>query len=66
VQDVNGQSTVFVEQAAGRFEARPVELGPSLEGLIRIRAGLKPGERVAGEGSFILKSQLMKATLAEE
>lgn len=66
VQDVNGQSTVFVEKAAGRFEARPVELGPTLEGLILIRAGLKSGERVAGEGSFILKSQLMKASLSEE
>lgn len=66
VQDVNGQSTVFVEKAAGRFEARPVELGPTLEGLILIRAGLKAGERVAGEGSFILKSQLMKASLSEE
>ncbi len=66
VQDVNGQSTVFVEKAAGRFEARPVELGQSMEGLILIRRGLKAGERVAGEGSFILKSQLMKSTLSEE
>lgn len=66
VQDVNGQSTVFVEKSPGRFEARPVELGQTLEGLIQIRGGLKAGERVAGEGSFILKSQLMKATLSEE
>ena len=66
VQDVNGQATVFVEKAAGHFEPRPVELGGSLEGLVRIRGGLKSGERVAGEGSFILKSQLLKSSLSEE
>lgn len=66
VQDMNGQSTVFVEKTVGRFEARAVETGETMEGLIRIRGGLKAGERVAGQGSFILKSQLMKSTLAEE
>jgi len=66
VQDVNGQPTVFVEKAPGKFEARPVELGRTLEGLVRIPSGLKAGERVVAGGSFILKSQLLKASLSEE
>jgi cobalt-zinc-cadmium efflux system membrane fusion protein len=66
VQDVNGQPTVFVEQAAGRFEARAVEPGRALEGMVQIQRGVKAGERVVGGGSFILKSQLLKATLSDE
>jgi len=66
VQDVNGQSLVFVEKSAGKFEPRPVETGRTLEGLVQILRGLKDGERVVSEGSFILKSQMLKASLSEE
>jgi cobalt-zinc-cadmium efflux system membrane fusion protein len=66
VQDVNGQSMVFVEKSSGKYEPRPVETGQTLEGLIQILRGLKDGERVVSEGSFILKSQMLKASLSEE
>ncbi len=66
VQDLNGQPAVFVQKSAGVFEARPVELRSTMEGLVEIGRGLKPGELVASGGSFILKSQLLKASLSEE
>lgn len=66
VQDVNGQSTIFVEAQRGVFEPRPVETGRAIEGLVEIRRGVRPGERVVAEGSFVVKSQLLKSTLAEE
>lgn len=66
VQDLNGQPTVFVETRAGRFEPRPVETGRSLDSLVEIRRGLRAGERVVAEGSFVLKSQLLKSTLSED
>lgn len=66
LQDVNGQPSVFVELAPGRFEARPVDPGRTLEGLRQITHGLRPGERVAAAGSFVLKSQLLRATFEEE
>ncbi|MBI5283053.1 MAG: efflux RND transporter periplasmic adaptor subunit [Candidatus Solibacter usitatus] len=66
VQDVNGQATVFVERQPGRYQPHPVELGRTLEGLVQVLRGLPPGARVVGEGSFILKSQLLKSSLAEE
>jgi cobalt-zinc-cadmium efflux system membrane fusion protein len=66
VQDLNGQATVFVEKDAGRFEARAVEVGRTMEGMVQILRGLKAGERVVAGGSFILKSQLLKATLSGE
>lgn len=66
VQDVNGQSTVFVEQKPGVYSPRLVQTGRVLNGLLQVTGGLKDGERVVGEGSFILKSQLLKASLSEE
>lgn len=66
IQDLNGQPSVFVETRAGRFEPRTVETGRSLDSLVEIRRGLRSGERVVTEGSFVLKSQLLKSTLSED
>jgi membrane fusion protein, heavy metal efflux system len=66
LQDVNGQPSVFIERAPGRFEVRPVDPGRTLEGLRLITHGLRPGERIVAAGSFILKSQLLRATFEEE
>lgn len=65
-QEVRGQTVVFVESAPGRFEPRPVETGQEVNGSVEIARGLKPGERVAVRGTFILKSEFLKASLAEE
>ncbi|MGQ9862847.1 MAG: efflux RND transporter periplasmic adaptor subunit, partial [Thiobacillaceae bacterium] len=66
IQDLNGQPTVFVQTRPGRFEPRPVETGRTLERLVEIRRGLAAGERVVTEGSFVLKSHLLKASLSED
>jgi cobalt-zinc-cadmium efflux system membrane fusion protein len=66
IQDLTGQAAVFVETRPRRFEPRPVETGRSLDSLVEIRRGLKPGERVVAEGAFVLKSHLMKSTLSED
>lgn len=66
LQDLNGQPTVFVELKPGTFAPRAVETGRVLSGLLQLTRGLKSGERVVADGSFILKSQLLKASLSEE
>jgi cobalt-zinc-cadmium efflux system membrane fusion protein len=66
VQEVRGGAVVFVEAAPGRFEARPVQLGRTGDGEVELIAGVKPGERIAVSGAFILKSEFLKASLAEE
>jgi membrane fusion protein, heavy metal efflux system len=66
VQDVNGQSAVFVETKPGTFTVRPVLLGQTRDGNVEVTSGLQAGDRVVTKGSFILKSQLLKGSLAEE
>ena len=66
LQTLEGRTTVFVESAAGVFERRFVETGHSFEGFTELLSGVRPGDAVVTEGSFILKSEFAKATLAEE
>jgi cobalt-zinc-cadmium efflux system membrane fusion protein len=66
VQTVDGRSTVFVAEAGGRFRPRPVDLGPEIDGLVEVRSGLTAGDRVVAGGSYVLKSELLKATVASE
>jgi Cu(I)/Ag(I) efflux system membrane fusion protein len=56
-----GNSVVYVETEAGRFEIRPVTIGPILEDKIVILEGLKPGESVATSGNFLIDSQMQLA-----
>ncbi|WP_169747122.1 efflux RND transporter periplasmic adaptor subunit [Edaphobacter aggregans] len=63
VQQVNGQDVVFVRQAADRFTPRPVRVGSSVNGKVALAEGVRPGEEVVTQGSFLLKSQLLKASM---
>lgn len=66
IQQVNGQDVVFVRTAADRFAVRPVQVGETVGGQAPVLQGIQAGEMVAIRGSFILKSQLLKATLGSE
>jgi len=63
VQQVNGQDVVFVRKAADRFTPRPVRVGSSVNGKVALAEGVRPGEEVVTQGSFLLKSQLLKASM---
>jgi Cu(I)/Ag(I) efflux system membrane fusion protein len=56
-----GNSVVYVETEPGRFELRPVKVGPILRDKIIILDGLKPGEAVATAGNFLIDSQMQLA-----
>jgi cobalt-zinc-cadmium efflux system membrane fusion protein len=66
VQQVDGQDAVFVRTDADRFSVRPVRTGETAEGRTIIFEGLNPGDQVVVQGSFILKSQLLKSALQSE
>lgn len=65
VQDVEGRPSVFVEEAPGRFEVRPVTTEPLPDGRLHVRSGVQPGDRVVVQGAFTLKSELAKSELGE-
>ncbi len=48
------------------FERRFVETGHTFEGFTEILSGIRAGEAVVTEGSFVLKSEFAKASLAAE
>jgi Cu(I)/Ag(I) efflux system membrane fusion protein len=56
-----GNSVVYVETTPGRFEIRPVTIGPILHDKIVILDGLKEGEKVATSGNFLIDSQMQLA-----
>jgi membrane fusion protein, heavy metal efflux system len=60
VRRQGGETIVFVDEGGGRFERRDVALGVRSGGVVEVRKGLKPGERVVAAGSFTLKSELEK------
>lgn len=61
IQTVEDKPTVFVRTDDG-FEARAVELGSRAAGHVEITQGLEPGAQVVSAGSFVLKSELGKAS----
>ncbi|MDF6984488.1 HlyD family secretion protein, partial [Escherichia coli] len=61
VQDVNGESVVFVAVQGG-FVPQPVKVGRTNGKVIEIVEGLKPGARYAAANSFVLKAELGKSS----
>ena len=66
VQQVNEQDVLFIKKADDRFEVRPVRTSEPVNGRVVVTDGLKPAEMVVTRGSFIVKSQLLKASLESE
>lgn len=54
-------SVVYVETEPGRFELRSVTLGAILRDEAIVLDGVKPGERVATAGNFLIDSQMQLA-----
>ena len=61
IQTVEDKPSLFVRTAEG-FVTRHVELGVSENGFVEVRQGLEAGAEVATVGSFVLKSELGKAS----
>ena len=57
---------VFVALDSNKFEKRVIKLGLEQQGRVQVLEGLKAGDKVVTEGSFILKSEMLKGELGEE
>ena len=62
VQSIAGSPAVFLAESVDRFRASPVKLGTEADGLVEIVSGLQAGDRVVADGSFVLKSELLRST----
>jgi multidrug efflux pump subunit AcrA (membrane-fusion protein) len=66
LQTMDDAQVVFVALSDTKFEKRVVKIGLEQHGRVQLLEGITAGERVVTEGSFILKSELLKGELGEE
>jgi len=55
LRDNDNMPFVYLEVSPAKFARRSVQLGESGNGKVQILSGLKPGEKVAGDGSLFLQ-----------
>ena len=60
VQQVGSRTVAFVVRGPRRFESREVTLGQASSEYIQVVAGLAAGEEVVTQGSYALKSELLR------
>lgn len=66
LQQIDGQSVVFVRQNSVRFERRTVEVGIAAGDVVEIRSGVRAGDVIVGAGSFYLKTALLRERIGDE
>lgn len=63
VQRAKSVHVVFVRMGEDVFEARRVQLGPGDAEMIEVSGRIAPGDDVATEGSFLLKTETLKDSI---
>ena len=63
VQRARSVHLVFVRRADDEFEARHVEIGAREGDRIELTKGIRPGEEVVTQGSFLLKTETLRESI---
>jgi cobalt-zinc-cadmium efflux system membrane fusion protein len=58
-----GRPFVFVHHEGDYWVRRPVTLGRRVDDKVEIVAGLVPGQRIIADGSFLLKSDVLRSKM---
>jgi membrane fusion protein, heavy metal efflux system len=66
LQEIGGQSVVFVSPDGTHFHTQPVTTGMHTGGEAEVVNGLQPGDRIVAKGSFMVKSEMLKSTMNED
>jgi membrane fusion protein, heavy metal efflux system len=66
LQDVNGQTAVFIPGGRAHFTWQAVSIGLSSNGFTEITGGLSAGTPVVTNGSYWLKASLLAQTIPDE
>jgi Cu(I)/Ag(I) efflux system membrane fusion protein len=65
VIDSGRRQVVLVERGEGRYEPRPVRLGARVPGWVQVLEGVRPGERVVTQATFLIDAESnIRAALA--
>jgi multidrug efflux pump subunit AcrA (membrane-fusion protein) len=66
MQDINGQTVVFVTRDNTHFRAQAVNVGLHSGGKAQITSGLSQGDRIVVSGAFMVKSDMLKGSMVED
>lgn len=66
IQEIDGETVVFVQESAERFVVRTVVLGVRGDDWIEVMEGVQLGETVVTTGSFYLKSTALRASIGDD
>lgn len=65
IQQIDGKPVVFVRNSEKEFQKREVQTGIVSGGYTEIRSGLKAGDLVASQGSFVVKTAFLRNLIGE-
>jgi multidrug efflux pump subunit AcrA (membrane-fusion protein) len=65
VQREKEKEIVFVSKGKNEFEPREIVTGYEDNGFVQVKRGLRSGEEIVVDGSFLLKSELLKSEMGE-
>lgn len=66
IQQINSETVVFVPaDEEDEFLVREVKIGREINGKVEVLSGLSAGDRIVSEGSFYLKSELLKGEFGD-
>ncbi|MCC5814753.1 MAG: efflux RND transporter periplasmic adaptor subunit [Leptospira sp.] len=57
---IEGEHFAFIKRSDGKFQAKSIAIGKSIDNRIIVISGIDPQDEVVTEGSFILKSEFLK------
>ena len=65
IQQIEGKAVVFIRNSDTEFQKREVQTGITSGGYTEIRTGLKVGDKVASQGSFVVKTAFLRNLIGE-
>jgi cobalt-zinc-cadmium efflux system membrane fusion protein len=66
IQQIEGRPVVFVRNSETEFQKREVQTGVESQGYTEIRSGIKAGDPVVSQGSFVLKAAFLRHLIGEQ
>jgi cobalt-zinc-cadmium efflux system membrane fusion protein len=65
IQQIEGKSVVFVRKSETEFQKYEIQTGISSGGYTEVTSGLKAGDLVASQGSFVVKTEFLRNLIGE-